>query len=98
MSIADAFQLLFLQYAEQLGLHRERHFADLIEEQRAAVRQFEAAGFVLKRSGKSTFHVPEELALEQTLRNRTAIQLDQRTFATPALLMDTSRDELLARS
>ena len=27
----DAFKLLFLQHEEQLGLHHERHFADLIE-------------------------------------------------------------------
>ncbi len=30
--IADAFKLLLLEYAEQLGLHCERHLADLIEE------------------------------------------------------------------
>ena len=32
VSVADPFKLLFLQHAEQLGLHRERHFADFIEE------------------------------------------------------------------
>src|SRR5262249_28685053 len=97
MSIADAFQLLFLQYAEQLGLHRERHFADLIEEQRAAIRQFKAAGFVPERSRKSPFHVPEEFALEETFGNRAAIQLDQGTLASRALLVDGSRDQLLSR-
>ena len=30
--VADPFKLLFLQHAEQLGLHRERHFTDFIEE------------------------------------------------------------------
>jgi hypothetical protein len=30
--VADPFKFLFLQHAEQLGLHRERHFADFIEE------------------------------------------------------------------
>jgi hypothetical protein len=33
-------------------LHCERHFADLIEEQCAAISKFKTAGFVLERTGE----------------------------------------------
>jgi hypothetical protein len=55
-----------LQHPQQLGLHRERHFADFIEEQRTAIGEFETAGLVLECAGKRPFYVPEELALEET--------------------------------
>ena len=40
---ADALELLLLQHAQQLRLHLERQLADLVEEQRAAVGELEAA-------------------------------------------------------
>ena len=40
---ADALDLALLEDAEQLGLHRRRQLADLVEEERAAVGQLEAA-------------------------------------------------------
>ena len=40
---AEALELLLLQHAQQLGLQLQRNVADLVEEQRAAVRQLEAA-------------------------------------------------------
>jgi hypothetical protein len=36
---ADPLELAFLQHAQQLGLEAWRDVADLVEEQRAAVRQ-----------------------------------------------------------
>ena len=35
--VADAFQFLLLQNAQQLCLHRERYFGDFVEKQRATV-------------------------------------------------------------
>ena len=40
---ADAFELAFLQRAEQLGLEGERQLADLIEEERAAIGELHLA-------------------------------------------------------
>ena len=40
---AHARELAVLQHAQQLRLHRRRHVADLVEEERAAVRLLEAA-------------------------------------------------------
>ncbi len=43
---AHPLQLAGLEHAQQLGLLRERHVADLVEEERAAVGQLEAADAV----------------------------------------------------
>ena len=40
---ADALEGLLLQHAQQLGLHRQAQFADLVEEDRAAVGHLEPA-------------------------------------------------------
>ena len=40
---ADAVELAFREHAQQPRLQRERHVADLVEEQRAAVGLLEAA-------------------------------------------------------
>ena len=44
LAAADALELALLQHAQQLDLHVQRHVADLVEEQRAAVGELEAAG------------------------------------------------------
>ncbi len=41
--LADAFELALLQHAQRLALQLERDLADLVEEQRAAIGQLEAA-------------------------------------------------------
>ena len=40
---AQAFEFLLLQNAQELGLQFERNIADLVEKQRAAMGQLEAA-------------------------------------------------------
>jgi hypothetical protein len=53
--VANPLQLLLLQDAKQLHLHCERHLADFVEEQGAAISQFEASGLVLERARERTF-------------------------------------------
>ena len=55
---------LVLQHAQKLGLGGQRHVADLVQEQRAAVGMLEQAGFVVGRAGEGTAHVPEQLAFK----------------------------------
>src|SRR5262249_53080164 len=50
--LADALELLLLEDVQELGLHRERHLADLVEHQRSALRRLEASGPVLKGTGE----------------------------------------------
>jgi hypothetical protein len=52
---AQALELLLLQDAQELGLEFERDVADLVEEDRAAVRQFEAAEALGDGAGEGPF-------------------------------------------
>ncbi len=54
-----------LDHVEQLRLERQRHFADLVEQERAAARLHEEAVAALRCAGERAFAVSEELALEQ---------------------------------
>ena len=65
---ADALERLLLEEAQQLGLQRRHHLADLVEEHRAAVGRLEQAALLLPRVGEGAALVAEELALEQRLR------------------------------
>ena len=56
---ADAFELLVLQDAQNLGLHHRRHVADFVEEQRAVVAQLELADPFAIRPGKGAFLMAE---------------------------------------
>ena len=58
---ADAFDLALFQHAQQLGLHGERHVADLIEEQRAVVGLLELAQVTGRRAGERSLFVAEQL-------------------------------------
>ncbi len=65
---AKALELALLQDAQQLGLHFHRDVADLVEEQRAAVRQLEPARPARDRARERALLVSEQLALEQARR------------------------------
>jgi hypothetical protein len=94
--IADTFQFLLLQDAQQLCLHREWYFGDFVEKQRAAVSQFEAAKLILDRAGERAFHVTEKLALEQAVGYCTTIYLDEGMALSRTVVVDGPGDELLA--
>jgi hypothetical protein len=65
---ADALELALLQHAQQLGLQGRRDLADLVEQQRAAVGQLEAALAHPVGAGERALLVAEQLALEQGRR------------------------------
>ena len=67
-----------LQHAQQLHLRRRRHLADLVEEERAAIGQLEAALPPIGGAGERALLVAEDLALEQRLGNRGAVDGDER--------------------
>lgn len=59
---AQALQLPALQDPQQLGLYRQRQFANLIQEQCAAIGQFELAPALAVGAGKGATHVAEQFA------------------------------------
>jgi hypothetical protein len=72
--------LALLQRAQQLGLQRERHLADLVEQQRAAVGRAKKPSLA-RRAGERALLVAEQLALEQRLGDRRAVDRDERLVA-----------------
>jgi hypothetical protein len=50
--VANALDFLLLQNPQKLGLHRLGDFSNLVQEQRAAVGEFESAWFVADRAGE----------------------------------------------
>ena len=75
---AHALELVLLQKPQQLDLARRRDLADLVEEQRSAIRQLKPPVLAHHRARERPLLVPEQLALEQRLRERRTMQLDER--------------------
>jgi hypothetical protein len=85
-----------LQDAQNLRLHGKRHVADLIEENRAAIRIPKSARAVSTGAGESAFNVTEQFALQQLRRNRRAIHGDKGLCIPPAVHMQRPRHQLFA--
>ncbi len=81
---AEAPDRARLEDAKELGLHRGVHLRDLVEEERALVRELEAAGPALERAGERALLVAEDLALEERLGNGRAVDGDERARARAA--------------
>src|SRR5581483_12074324 len=75
---ADPLELPILEHAEQLRLRLEGQLADLVEEERAAVGQLEAADAPRVGPREGALLVPEQLALDERRRERGAVALDER--------------------
>jgi hypothetical protein len=65
---ADPVELALGQHAQQSGLERRGHVADLVEEQGAAVGLLEAAGAARLGAGERALLVAKQLGLEQLSR------------------------------
>ena len=93
---ADRGHHAILEDAQQLGLHRERQLAELVEEQRAAVGGAEQALAVCVGARERPLAVAEQRALDQRLRQRAAVDGDERPGRARALVVQRPRDQLLA--
>ena len=94
----DALELAFLQHPQQLGLDVRGELADLVEEDRAAVRELEAALPHRHRAGERAALVAEQLALDQRRRQRRAVHAHERVTAAAAPAVHRAREQLLARA
>ena len=95
---ADPVEFALLQHAQQLGLRCAVQIADLIQENGAAVGQFELPAAQAGRAGERSLFVAEQLAFEQFGWDRGAIHLHERAGGERALAMDVSGQQLLAGS
>ena len=78
---ADALKRPLAQKAQQLDLDGGVNLADLVQEQRAALRLFEAADAPLVGAGERALLVAEQFALQQRRRQRRAMHRHQRLLA-----------------
>ena len=94
---AKPLEATFFEYAQQLRLRHQRHVADFVEEQRAAVCVFKRAHAIGHGVGKRTFHMAEQFAFDQVLRHGRAIQRHDPLRLAGAVLVDRLRNQFLAR-
>ena len=93
---AEGLERPVLEDPQQLCLCQQRHLADLIEKQRAAVGRHEASVAPDRRAGEGALLVAEELRFEQTLGERGAVDGDEGFVAPAARGLERTREELLA--
>ncbi len=96
LGISDGPDLLLLEGAQQLRLERRRQLGDLVEEERSAVGLHEEAPARAVGAGEGAAGVAEELALQQVLRNRRAVDRHERAAASRRLGVDGPGENLLA--
>ena len=86
-----------LQHAQQPRLEQQRHIADLVEEQRAALGLADAPrGALLARAGEGAALIAEQLRFDQVLRQRSAVDRDERLVRARAAEVRRAREDLLA--
>ena len=93
---AEPLQLLLLQDAQQLDLLRQRHAFDLVEEQGTAMGMLELADALALRAGEGTALMTEQLALEQLLGNRRAVQRHERLVGARPEVVQAAGNQFLA--
>ena len=86
----------FLQHPQKPGLRFQRHVADFVQEQGAAIGLLETARRAGSGPCKGALLMPEQLALDQFARNRRHIDRDKRTVAALAVIMQGARYQFLA--
>jgi len=69
LGVAQGFDLVFLEHAQDAGLQGKRHVADFVEEDGAAAAGFEKADLVPVRTGEGAFAVAEEFRFEERIRD-----------------------------
>jgi hypothetical protein len=89
---------MILQDAEQLGLHFQWNFPNLIEEERASIGQFEAPDFLADGTGKCAFFVAEQFAFQQTRGNSRAVQGHKKLLVAAAGAVNGASDQSLSRT
>ena len=97
LAAADRHHAALLQRAQQLRLQRQRHVADFVEEQRAAVGFAEfAGGAVAARAGVGAGAVAEQFGFDQAGRDRRAVDGDEGAVAARPAVMKGLGEDFLA--
>ncbi len=93
---SHALELVLLQHAQQLGLHGGRHVPHLVEEEGAGVGQFELPPPHRGGAGEGPPLVAEQLALDEALGHRRAVDADEGPGRAPAVAVERPGHQFLA--
>ncbi len=93
---ADRNHFPLLQCAQQLGLERERHFGDLVEQQGPAIGGAKEAFAGLAGSGEGALAVPEQQRLEHGFGHRRAVDRNEGSGLARAAGVDEAAQHFLA--
>ena len=95
---AHPLDLPLLEHAQELGLQLEAQRADLVQEDRPAVRQLEPAEPSRVGAREGAALVAEQLRLHERLRDGRDVDGDERRVLALAPAVDRARHQLLARA
>src|SRR5262249_57253044 len=95
-SAAHTLDLALLQSPQELRLEVDPEHTDLVQEQRASVRDLELSELPRMRPGEGAPLVAEQLRLEELGRQRGAVHGDEGTVPADPLPVDRASDQLLA--
>ncbi len=98
MLTANALDLALFQYAQQFGLHGERHVADFIEKNRAVLGLLELSQMAAGRAGEGSFFVAEQFGFNQLRWNRGAVQRDEWSAGSRTAFVQSARHQLFSRA
>src|SRR2546430_13322350 len=93
---ADALELARLEHAQQLRLLRQGQIRNLVEKQRPALGELEPPDAIHLRVGEGPLHVPEQLALEQSVGNPAQVDGDEGPLGPARGGVQPAGDDLLA--
>jgi hypothetical protein len=89
-------ELVALDHPQQLGLHVDRKLADLVQEHRALAGGLEGALAGGHGAGEGATLVAEQLALDQVVADRAAVNDHEGRAGPPALLVNAAGQDVFA--
>src|SRR5277367_5899487 len=89
---AEATDFVVFEHAKKFGLGGRGHFADFVEEQGAAIGQFETADAAFGGAGERAFFVAEDFAFHQRFGDRGTIDGDERMVHARREHVNRTRD------
>ena len=99
LAAAQRHHFAVLQHAQEPGLQGQRHVANFIEEQRAAVRFADASRRPFAPgSGKGTALITKQLGLDQVFRQGRAVDGHKRLGAARPAVVHGTRKQLFAHA
>src|SRR4029077_959112 len=93
---SEPLELLLLEGAQQCGLEFQADVADLIQKQRASVRQLESTLSLDQGTGKGSLLMAKQFALQQPRRDRGAVDARIGAFAPRAEVVNRARNQFLS--